>query len=96
MSGNNLARSTDPATSKQAAAAIASGLGKIQALVLEVFENRGAMSAREAEKLSEFSDYGFSTIRKRISELHQEGLLVSAGTEKTSGRTPATVYEAKA
>ena len=86
-----VARRTDPPTSHQAAAAITPHLGRIQQLVYDVYTDHGAMSARYAEKLPEFDDYGFSTIRKRISELAQMGLLQQVGFEP--GRTPAIIYE---
>ncbi len=86
-------RRTDPATSRAAGAAIIADLSKIQRLVLRVYQDHGKLSARQAEKLSEFDGYGFSTIRKRISELAASEHLTSVGTETDSGRGPATVYE---
>ena len=82
-----LARATDPATSHQAAEAIAGDLSKLQALVLEAFHRYGEMTARRAERLPEFEAYGFSTIRKRVSELHRAGRLLAVGTERR-----ATIY----
>lgn len=86
-----MTRKVDPATSVEAAAVVAPELGKIQRLVLEAFRIHGPMTARTAERLPVFSDYGFSTIRKRISELAQDGLLEEYGVDR-SGRAPATVY----
>ena len=86
-----MVRRTDPGTSHAAADVVRPTLGKIQQLVLEVYAKRGPMSARVAERLPEFADYGFSTVRKRISELAAEGVLVSVGVDN-SGRAPATVY----
>ncbi len=88
-----MARRNDPTTSKEAAGVVEPELGKIQRLVLQVFRARGPMTARTAERLEEFEAYGFSTIRKRISELAAEGYLVSTGIDRT-GRAPATIYEA--
>lgn len=85
-------RTTDPATSKGAGQQVADGLGTIQRAVLEAYEARGPMSARQAEQLVELAAYGFSTVRKRVSELAAKGYLIAAGTETASGRTPATVY----
>lgn len=85
------ARASDPVTSHQAAATVAPKLGKIQREVLEAFRTRGAMTARKAERLCEFEQYGFSTVRKRISELARMGYLVEAGIDR-SGRSPAIVY----
>jgi hypothetical protein len=52
------------------------------------------MTAREAEQLPEFESYGFSTIRKRISELATAGLLESCGVDN-AGRAPCTIYRLK-
>lgn len=89
--GQPMVRAEDPGTSREAAAVVAPSLGKIQGLVLEVFRGRGPMTARVAETLPEFEGYGFSTIRKRISELHRGGFLVAVGVDR-SGRAPATIY----
>lgn len=86
-----MVRSTDPETSEAAALVVTPHLGKIQALVLEVFQTQGPMTAREAERLDCFADYGFSTIRKRISELAAEGYLMAVSVDK-SRKAPATVY----
>jgi hypothetical protein len=88
-----MARSSDPSTSHEAAEAVRPQLGKIHALVIEVYHSVGAMSAREAERRPEFGDYGFSTIRKRISELANMGVLEAVGEESRTGKTPATVYQ---
>lgn len=84
-------RQSDPLTSEGAAAVVRPHLGKIQHLVLEVFRAHGPMTARSAEARPEFAPYGFSTIRKRISELAAGGLLEPCGTD-TSGRAPCTIY----
>lgn len=59
--------------------------------VLLVFAEHGQMTVRMAERLPEFDCYGYPTIRKCISELHQVGLLTNVGTD-TSRRSPATIY----
>lgn len=87
-----MTRATDPSTSEGAAAVVRPGLGKIQRAVLHAYYREGPMSARRAERLRYFKDYGFSTIRKRISELGGAGMLRACGTD-TSGRAPCTVYE---
>jgi len=86
-----MARRTDPPTSHESAAVVAPELGKIQAAVLAAFAGHGPMTARTAERLAEFHAYGFSTIRKRISELARAGRLTEAGVDRT-GRAPATIY----
>ena len=79
-----LARRDDPATSRETAATIAQELGKIQRLVLDAYRRHGPMTARKAERLPEFEEYGFSTIRKRISELLHEGYLSEAGVDRSA------------
>ncbi len=86
------ARESDPPTSHAAADAIEPSLGALQRAVVEFYRLHGPQSARQAERRSCFAQYSPSTIRKRISELHQAGLLVVVGTETESGRVPATVY----
>ena len=87
-----MSRRTDPSTSSRAAAAVRPVLGKIQLLVLAAYAQHGPMSARQAERLPDFEDYGFSTIRKRISELSVAGFLAGTGVD-TDGKAPATSYE---
>jgi len=89
-----MARRTDPPTSHAAAEVVRPHLGKIQQHVLDVYAARGPMSARTAERLPDFEMYGFSTIRKRISELAQSGLLVPVGIDN-SGKSPCTIYAVK-
>lgn len=86
-----MARKTDPGTSHAAAGVVAPHLGKIQRLVLRVYADVGPMTARDAERRDEFDGYGFSTIRKRISELARSGHLTTVGVD-TTGRAPATIY----
>ena len=86
-----MVRRTDPATSLQAAVSVALKLNALQMEVLAAYREHGPMSARQAEV--RFPDYGFSTIRKRVSELHKLGFLRDVGTETESGKTSATVYE---
>lgn len=86
------ARRNDPATSKAAAAMVLADLSAIQRAVLREYRERGAMSARQAEQLGAFGAYGFSTIRKRISELAAAGYLEACGEERETARTPALVY----
>jgi len=84
-------RNTDPETSKDAGRVVLPHLNKIQRLVLDVYKKHGPMTARDAEQLPECADYGFSTIRKRISELYRQDLLLKVGVDD-SGRAPCTIY----
>ncbi len=86
-----MARTEDPPTSHEAAGVIEASLGKIQREVLDAYARCGPMTARTAERLPEFEQYGFATIRKRISELWHGGYLVDGGVDR-SRRAPATIY----
>jgi hypothetical protein len=87
-----LVRHSDPPTSHEAAGFIAEKLNAIQQAVYAAFLERGPASARQAEAWPELRTYGFSTVRKRVSELARVGYLVEVGTETDSGHTRATVY----
>ena len=88
-----MSRDADPDTSRDAASVIRVDLGRIQALVLNAYLEHGPMTARTCERLAVFEEYGFSTIRKRISELASSGFLRECGVDR-SRRSPATIYEA--
>ena len=68
-------RNSDNAHSHPAAAAIQPKLGRIQREVIAAYRTHGDMTAATAESLPEFSKYGSSTVRKRISELLGVGIL---------------------
>ncbi len=90
-----MVRKTDPQTSHEAARVVAPHVGKTVELILSVYRRRGPMSARKAERLPEFSSYGFSTIRRRITDLHRSGQLEECGIDH-DGRAPATIYRVTA
>lgn len=91
MTGDGMTHRDDPQTSHLAADVIRDKLPKIQQAVVDAIIKHGPMSGRQAEKLPEFECYGFATIRKRISELAQKGVLVNVGLDRDG--TPATVYD---
>ena len=77
--------------SLEAFEAIKPVIGKIQKEVLALFKTHGPMTALVAERKPEVSQYGFSTVRVRISEMMKLGLLEEAGVDR-SRRAPATIY----
>ena len=79
-------------TSAAAAEQIKAKLGQLQRRVLQAYREHHRLSARQAERLPEFARYGFSTIRKRISELAAAGLIVEDGVEDEHGPSASTVY----
>ena len=89
-----MVRKTDPQTSHEAAKIVAPHVGKTVELILSAYRRHGPMSARWAERLPEFSSYGFSTIRRRITDLHRSGQLEECGIDH-DGRAPATIYRVK-
>jgi len=86
-----LARFSDPEESHRAADKIRPHLSKLQSVVHGAFRELGKMTAKECEVLDRFSELGFSTVRKRISELKKMGLIVDTG-ERREG---AAVWECK-
>ena len=64
-----MARRSDPDTSKAAAVNVSGIITSLQRRIYQVFVARGRMSPKQAEALPEFADLGFSTVRKRCSEL---------------------------
>ena len=70
-----MTRNSDNRHSHEAAAKILPKLGKIQREVIEAYRRHGDMTAAVAESLPDFSKYGSSTVRKRISELLSVGIL---------------------
>lgn len=72
-------RSQDHATSIAADKAIERKATKLHGRIIDAFRVRN-MTDKELERLPEFADYGFSTIRKRRSELYQMGRLDETGT----------------
>jgi hypothetical protein len=89
-SPSTLARASDPATSKQAIDGILGCLSALQQRVLSAF--RVPLTTNQADRLVEFADLAFSTVRRRISELHRGGLLADTGRTEAA----CTVYEALA
>lgn len=87
-----MVRTGDPSTSAAAAEQIKAKLGQLQRRVLQAYREHHRLSARQAERLPEFARYGFSTIRKRISELAAAGLIVEDGVEDEHGPSASTVY----
>ena len=87
MSRSTLHRATDPETSVAAAERILSRLSGLQKEVLRAIRRlhnqtgKGA-TAKEIERLPDFAGYGFSTVRKRISELKQAGLIRGSGEDR--------------
>jgi len=73
----------DPHTSIDAAVVIEQRRTELYQKVLAAFA-RGRMTDEELEELPEFRAYGPSTIRKRRSELYQQGALVVVGECRNS------------
>lgn len=94
-----MVRNSDPHTSRIAAASIWAALGRLQRVVLHQFianfdHDGEASSAREAGQWGVFRDMrlGFSTVRKRVSELARAGLLREVGIETRLGSSPCATY----
>lgn len=79
-----MVRVPDHSTSIEAARGVTEIKRTLQKRVYELLTIRPRTDG-ELETLPEFSDYRYSTVRKRRSELYQDGLLVWTG-EKRAGQ----------
>jgi hypothetical protein len=85
----------DPHTSVEAAAAVARKRTELHARVLQAFSEHGRMTDEDLELLPEFRDFGPSTIRKRRSELYQQGALEAVGDRVNSRHRKMLVWAIK-
>lgn len=85
-------RRLDPPTSAIAGDEIREHLSEIQAAIVYYLSDGKEASARQIERYPAFTRWGFSTVRKRVSELASAGWLESCGVETKSGTKPSTVY----
>lgn len=74
----------DPVTSIEAATVIARKRTELHERVLQAFADHGQLTDEDLEQLPAFRGFGPSTIRKRRSELYQQGALVSCGDRVNS------------
>lgn len=74
-----MVRRSDPPTSALAAEAVAPNLTELQEKVLEAYRVHGPMTAKQVEQLPELKHLGFSTSRKRCSELLRMGQIEPTG-----------------
>ena len=89
-----MVRNSDAQWAHAAAASVAPQRPRIQRAVIDAFRLHGDMTAHQAERLEEFTDYRSSTIRKRISELLGVGILsyVEEATEATYHLVEDRIY----
>ena len=91
------ARLGDSAPARAAAERVTGDPGKLRALqlrVLEAIRELGPIDDATLETLPRFAGLGFSTIRKRRSELFQAGRLRAFDTITRPGRGRITRWEA--
>jgi hypothetical protein len=72
-------RKNDMQTAIDASERVAPCKTVLQLQVLMALRAHGAMTDGELEKLPQFKEYGPSTVRKRRSELFQDGRVVATG-----------------
>lgn len=87
-----MVRGSDPSTSRETADILRPRVGKIQLDVLRALKKYGPMTAREAEAMPVLKEYGYSTVGKRLSELHQMNLLYVTEVDRSEG-TPRSKYD---
>jgi hypothetical protein len=69
----SMVRRGDHATSRAAAVAVEPRLSELQAEIMAALRHHGAMTDEEIERLSCFSMYAPSTVRKRRTDLYKMG-----------------------
>lgn len=75
-----MVRRGDPLTSQEAAQGILRKASELHAAITTEIARRGPMTDAELEDLERFAHYGYSTVRKRRTELTQAGRLIEVGT----------------
>ena len=78
-------RRRDAFTAVDAASVVAPHRSALQLAVLQAFRDHANLTDSELELLPEFSTYAYSTVRKRRTELVQQGELVCVG-ERVNNR----------
>lgn len=87
-----MVRADDHSTSVDAAVAISLQLNDLHKKVIAAFRSRGPMTDEQLEQLPDFVTYGPSTIRKRRSELYQDGRLVEVRIDVNSRNRKMKVW----
>lgn len=77
LADQRLIRLPSHSTSVEAAQSILPCRTVLQAQILNALIVHGPMTDGELEKLEQFKDYGPSTVRKRRSELYQDGKVLA-------------------
>ncbi len=82
LADERLHRVPDHETSIAAAKSILPCRTVLQQQIVNALIARGPMTDGELERLPMFADYGPSTVRKRRSELYQDGRVVPTGARR--------------
>jgi predicted HTH transcriptional regulator len=88
-----LVRRNDYQTSVEAAEAVQPHLSDLQAKVLAYIEERGQVTDAALEAHFGLSQYAYSTIRKRRTELVAKGLVRACGVGKNAKGRSMTLWE---
>jgi hypothetical protein len=93
---SGMVRRDDHETSIEAAEAIAPKRSPLQCAVLGAFIRLGRMTDAELEALPEFGGFAYSTVRKRRTELFQDGLVEETGEKRArrEGKARLKVWKA--
>ena len=88
-----LVRRNDYQTSVEAAEAVQPHLSDLQAKVLAYIEERGQVTDAALEAHFGLTQYAYSTIRKRRTDLVAKGLVRACGTGKNAKGRSMTLWE---
>ena len=90
-----MVRSGDHSTSVMAAEAVAENMSELQQKVCAAFKTYGPMTDEELEALPQFSRFAYSTVRKRRTDLYQNGTVFKIGEKLNSRRRQMIVWGLK-
>ena len=82
LADERLVRIPSHETSIEAAKAVLPCRTVLQQQILSALVARGPMTDGELENLPQFASYGPSTVRKRRSELYQDGRVILTGEKR--------------
>jgi hypothetical protein len=92
---HGMVRNPDHSTSITAAERVATKRSLLQSSVLTAFRTYGPMTDEQLERLPEFSRFASGTVRKRRTELCQQGFIEAYGTAVNSRKSSVKIWRHK-
>lgn len=90
-----MVRSGDHGTSVMAAESVAESMSELQQKVYSALKTYGPLTDEELESLPQFARFAYSTVRKRRTDLYQNGAVFKIGEKLNSRRRQMIVWGLK-